>query len=484
MKQITIVGMGPGDKSYLTLEALELLTGGETILLRTEKHPVVSYLAEKGMNYETFDSVYDTAETFDETYEKIATDVLKRAAEAPVIYAVPGNPFVAEKTVQLIMEGCNSELLKIVHGVSFLDAIITALHYDPVKGLEVIDGLQIHEEAINCKKDKLIIQVYNQTVASDVKLHLMEKYRDEHTVKIVRAAGIEGMQTILETPLFELDRYAEHFDHLTSLFVPAMTDGKYSFDDLNRIMATLRSEHGCPWDREQTHESLTRYLVEEAYEVLEAVDRQDDESLVDELGDVLLQVVFHATIANEDGYFSIDDITNAVCEKMVRRHPHVFSDVSVENSDEVLVNWQAIKAEEKNNQYQYQAMTALSQSIPSLIRSQKVQKIASNVGFDWQNVQQAMEKVDEELLELKAEIDKGDLIRAEEELGDLLLILSNVSRHLKIDSEIALAKTIDKFVSRFQYVEQKLEAENLKPSSDLLDKMDKLWGEAKSYHKL
>ncbi|GAU76109.1 nucleoside triphosphate pyrophosphohydrolase [Fusibacter sp. 3D3] len=483
MNQITIVGMGPGSKEYLTVQAIEALTTLPNVYLRTEKHPVVEYLVQKGMRYQSFDELYEAADTFEETYETIANKVLLLAKAGPVVYAVPGNPFVAEKTVALIIASHPNALIKIVHGVSFIDAIITALKYDPVKGLEIVDGLKIESETLNPKKDRLIIQVYNQMVASTVKLQLMLRYQDDHEVVVVNAAGIESLEKIERVPLFELDRNPERFNHLTSLFVPAANASGYTFEDLQNIMVKLRSDNGCPWDREQTHRSLTKYLVEEAYEVLDAVESEDDNALIDELGDVLLQVVFHATIANEDGYFSMDDITDGICQKMIRRHPHVFGDVDVSGSDEVLVNWQAIKAKEKQTEKIHEAMNAVATSIPALIRSQKVQKIAANVGFDWQNVKEAIKKIDEELGEFKVEVEAQDFMKLEEELGDLLMIISNVARHLKIDAEIALAKAIEKFIRRFKYVEEKLAESNEIPNSEALDKMDKLWLEAKIWDK-
>lgn len=483
MNKITIVGMGPGGKEYLTIQAIEALTSSEGVYLRTDKHPVVEYLVERGMRYVSFDSVYENAETFDETYQMIADRVIKLAEESDVVYAVPGNPFVAEKTVELILQMHPESHIKIIHGVSFIDAIITALKYDPVKGLEIVDGLKIEEETLNPKKDRLIIQVYNQIVASAVKLQLMTRYGDDHEVFIVNAAGIESLERIDRVPLYELDRNPDRFNHLTSLFIPASLEAGYTFEDLQKIMVKLRSENGCPWDREQTHHSLTRYLVEEAYEVLDAVNSEDDEALIDELGDVLLQVVFHATIANEEGYFNMEDITDGICQKMIRRHPHVFGDVNVSGADEVLINWQAIKAKEKQTEKIHEAMHAVSTSTPALIRSQKVQKIAANVGFDWQNVIDAIKKIDEELDEFKEEIQAGDFVKLEEEMGDLLMIISNVARHLKIDAEIALAKATDKFIKRFKFVEEKLAENNEVPNSDLLDKMDNLWGQAKLWEK-
>jgi tetrapyrrole methylase family protein/MazG family protein len=483
MNKITVVGMGPGGINYLTMEAYNILTQSGIVYLRTERHPVVNELVAKGMKYESFDALYDAFETFDEVYESIANKVIEMAQIEPVIYAVPGNPFVAEKTVSLILERAASAV-EVVHGTSFIDAIVTALRYDPVYGFVILDALSIEREQVNTRKDHLFIQVYDQLSASMLKLKLMDVWHDDHMVTVIKAAGIPDEEVIESMPLYQLDHDSELFNHLTSVFVPHGKSVKHQMIELEEIMRTLRSDNGCPWDREQTHESLTPYLVEEAYEVRDAVLKGDDESLVDELGDVLLQVVFHATIAEENGYFELSDIIKAVCEKMIRRHPHVFGDVVVNGSEEVLINWQAIKDEEKSALSISERMKAVTRHLPSLIRSQKVQKKAAEVGFDWNHAMDAMEKIEEETMELKKAIISGDKISIEEELGDLLLIVSNVSRILNVDSELALMNAIEKFIDRFDYVEKKLEEEGISPNPLVRERMEDLWCTSKKRDKL
>jgi len=482
MKEITLVGMGPGGSSYLTMEAYELLTQSAHVFLRTDRHPVVSFLVAQGMNYTSFDSYYEQYASFDEVYEAISEELLKIAETQPVIYAVPGNPFVAEKSVSLILEKTKGPV-KVVHGASFIDAIVTTLRYDPVAGFVIADALNVENERFMAEKDHLFIQVYDQMTASSLKLHLMEVWPDDHEVTVVKGAGIPGVEQVVKVTLAEMDHDADLFNHLTSVFVSGGKGLLHDIHELVSIMRTLRSEEGCPWDREQTHQSLTPYLIEEAYEVKDAVDRGDDESLVDELGDVLLQVVFHATIADEDGYFSLSDIVKAVCEKMIRRHPHVFGDVSVNNSDEVLVNWQAIKDNEKENKSVTERMTSVTKGLPGLIRAQKVQKKVADVGFDWRDASHAFDKIEEEVSELREALNRGDRAHIEEELGDLLLILSNVARLAGIDAEQALFDGIEKFINRFAFVESELEKEGKKPDRELVERMEVLWIESKKWDK-
>lgn len=478
MHKITIVGMGPGGEAYLTMEAFRILTQSENVVLRTEQHPIVPFLVEHGMRYTSCDAFYEQYDTFDEVYAAIASNIIEKAQIEPVVFAVPGNPFVAEKTVAQILSHESLDI-RIVHGASFIDAIVTALRYDPVHGLVILDALGLNEDRLNLKKDHLFIQVYDQMVASVLKLKLMDHIDDETMITVIRAAGIPGEELIEKIPLFELDRNPEWFNHLTSVFVPGGHLVKSELDALVSIMEQLRAEEGCPWDREQNHHTLIPYLIEEAYEVKDAILSEDDHALVDELGDVLLQVVFHATIGKENGYFEMSDIIQGICDKMIRRHPHVFGDVKVNDSTEVLVNWQAIKDEEKSNMTVYESMQSVTYSLPALLRAQKVQKKARDVGFDWENPSQAIDKILEEVNELKEAYTKGDDASAREEMGDLLLIMSHVASMLKLDAEQVLMESIEKFVNRFKYVENRIRQDGNTPNPLLRDRMEVLWQESK-----
>lgn len=252
---------------------------------------------------------------------------------------------------------------------------------------------------------------------------------------------------------------------------------KYNFNDLLRIMEILRAPDGCMWDREQDHQSIRRNFIEETYEVCEAIDEQDPEHLKEELGDVLLQVVFHTEMEKEKGVFDIGDVADGICKKLIYRHPHIFGTVEVGSSEEILRNWDELKRKEKHQETDTSALESVAKSLPGLIRAEKLQKKAAKVGFDWENAQGALEKVEEELDEVKRAVaGDGD---PEEEIGDLLFAVVNVARHLKVDPERAMEKTCNKFVRRFAEMERQAQQEN-KALSDLsLTELDTLWNRSK-----
>lgn len=251
---------------------------------------------------------------------------------------------------------------------------------------------------------------------------------------------------------------------------------KFEFEDLIQIMKVLRSPDGCPWDREQTHASIRQYLIEEVYEVLETIDKNDDEKLKDELGDLLLQIVFHARIAEERGSFGIGDVVANVCRKMISRHIHVFGDAQAQDSDQALGNWESVKKEEKGHINHTQSLKDIPPMLPALMRSYKVQKKAANVGFDWDRVEDVFAKVDEEFKELKEAYKYETFEDMQGEMGDLLFAVVNAARFLKIEPEFALTKTTERFISRFSYIESNAE----KPLEEMtLEEMDKLWDRAK-----
>lgn len=254
---------------------------------------------------------------------------------------------------------------------------------------------------------------------------------------------------------------------------------RYEIEDLLQIMKILRSPEGCPWDRQQTHQSIRSNFIEETYEAIEAIDTQDRELLLEELGDVLLQVVFHAQMEEEANSFTFADVADGICKKLIVRHPHIFSDIVAHTSEEVLRNWDAIKMSTKDQRTQSEAMESVSKALPSLMRSTKIQQKAAKVGFDWPDVQGALDKVSEEFGELNEAISEGNSEHSEEELGDLLFSVVNVARFLKVDSEHALAKACDKFTKRFSGVEQLAKKKGLKLTEASLQELDALWEEIK-----
>ncbi len=481
---IIIAGLGPGSFKHITLETWELLTSGKTVLLRTAKHPCVAALKTHGVSFTSFDYLYEQAEDFGSLYQQIATAVLEMAKrEQDIVYAVPGSPLVAEKTVELICSQAKDAGidLVVIPAMSFLEVLYTRLGVDPINGVTILDAADLSQLPPELETGLIITQVYSRQVASDAKLALMEYYGDEYQVTVVRHLGLPEEQ-ITKVMLFELDRL-DGIDHLTSVYVaPRPARSKvFSLDPVAQVMARLRGSGGCVWDIEQTHPSLRRYIVEEVYEVLEAIDLADSVKLCEELGDLLLQIIFHARIAEESGEFTMQDVVDTVTEKMIRRHPHVFGDITVRDAAEVVVNWEQIKRREKPGE-RPGVLDGIPVGLPTLMAAYKLQAKAAKVGFDWEDIAPVWDKVTEELGELREAAALPEAQRAEkteDELGDVLFAVVNLARFMGIDPEAALNRTNNKFRRRFNYIETKLE-EQKKAWSDLnLAELDVFWEEAK-----
>lgn len=258
-----------------------------------------------------------------------------------------------------------------------------------------------------------------------------------------------------------------------------MLKEKYTFEDLLDIMKLLRSENGCPWDREQNHETLKKYLIEETYEVLEAIDLKDKDRLCEELGDLLLQIVFHAQIGQEQKEFTMDDIITGVCRKMVLWHTHVFGEVKANTADDVVANWEEIKKKEKGMKSQTEVLKSVPSNLPALMRSYKVQQKAAQVGFDWDDIEDAFSKILEEIDELKHVYKSKDVERIKDELGDALFSIVNLSRFVKVQPELALTGTINKFIKRFEFIEKEAAKAGKTLQEMSLAQMDELWNKAK-----
>ncbi len=482
---LKIMGLGPGAYEALTIGALKELKNNKNIYFRTEKHPTVDFLKDEGIKFESYDHAYEKYDSFDDVYKYIAEDLITKIKDdEDLIYAVPGHPLVAEKSVINLIELCkeNNIQYEVLPAVSFVDAMMEALQVDPIEGVKIIDAFDMKNQILDKRVGTIITQVYNNFIASEVKLRLLEGYEDDTEIIFVRAAGVEGLESIRKIPLYELD-WQEDIDYLTSIYIPKDLGNKKDFQDLLDIIETLRNPGGCPWDREQTHESLKSALLEECYEVIDAIENKDEDALIEELGDVLLQVVFHASIGKEDGYFDIMDVIGGISNKMINRHPHVFGNEEVNTSEQVLVNWDEIKKEEKGIKTLTEEMQNIAKSLPATTRAYKVQKKAKKVGFDWDDVNCAMDKVKEELNEIKEVYNCEDKSIIEGEVGDLLFACINVARFLEVDGELALDKTIKKFIKRFSYIENEAIKNNKNLKDMTLEEMDKLWEEAKTSEK-
>jgi tetrapyrrole methylase family protein / MazG family protein len=481
MNTIYIFGLGAGDIEQLPLGVYRKLKTASPLFLRTKEHPVVAALEEEGVSFTSFDSIYEKHEQFEDVYEEITTILLEQVKKRDIFYAVPGHPLVAEKTVQLLLEAERRKECRVVieGGQSFLDALFTTLKIDPIEGFQLIDATSFQGEQLN--KHTIFCQVYDSFIASEVKLTLMEQLPDDYPVYIVTAAGSKE-EKVTKIPLYELDR-STTLNNLTSVYVPPVREEKllyHRFETLRRVIATLRGPNGCPWDRKQTHESLKRYLLEETYELFEAIDENDDEHMIEELGDVLLQVMLHAQIGEDEGMFSIDDVIRGITEKMIRRHPHVFGDIIVENAEQVVENWQRIKEKEKKDRSN-SLLDDVPKSLPNILKAYEFQKKAAKVGFDWDDVKPMWEKVEEEIAEFKRETlaEQNNRSRLISEFGDILFALINIARYYDINPEEALHSTNKKFYQRFSYIEEQAQKRGVALTSLSLAELDRFWEEAK-----
>lgn len=483
--KITVLGLGSGGIDLLPIKNLEIIKAELPIFLRTEKHPVVEDLKKLGIKFESFDYVYEKYNTFEDVYTDIVKILITKVkqGEHEIIYGVPGNPMVAEETVRLLINKAGSIDIELITAPSGLEAIYTSLRIDPCDGLVILDALNYNENILNKQLPILFTQVYSKMVASELKLTLMDYYSEQHPIRVVRAAGIPCQEVIVDVPLYKLDRL-DWIDHLTSVYISAYggqdTNHTYCLDPLVNLLDKLRGPDGCPWDKEQNHISLKKYLIEESYEVLDAIDDKNMNKLCEELGDLLLQIVFHAQIAAEKKHFDINDVIIRITDKLIKRHPHVFAELQVQTAGEVVVNWEAIKDKEKEMKKDKGTLLGdVPKNLPALPRAEKLQKKAARVGFDWPNVDGPWLKFKEELHEFERAIELCSQNRIIEEMGDILFALVNICRFYNIDPEGALQTTNDKFMKRFSYIERHVIHKKLHWNELNLEYMDKLWEEAK-----
>ena len=490
---ITVVGLGPGGDGHVTVETIETIQRIGRRHLRTAVHPSAHLVLDADGGATTHDDLYETAERFDDVYAEITERLLADAGRhGEILYAVPGSPLVLERTVRYLRERCPDAGvdLRVLPAVSFLDVAWSRLSIDPVEaGVRLVDGHDFTVAAADQAGPMLVAHTHANWVLSDIKLAVENATGDE-AVTVLHALGTDDEQ-IVETTWSELDRTLEA-DHLTSIWIPSLTApvGR-EYVRFHELVRTLREE--CPWDVEQTHRSLIPHLLEETYEVVDALTALDDattdddgtrldgstadDDLVEELGDLLFQIEFHATIAEQEGRFTIADVTQGIHDKLVRRHPHVFADVTADDTETVLTNWDDIKQAEKGRTSIFEG---IPRSLPALSYAAKVGRKASKVGFDWPDVSGAFAKIAEETDELAESMNGGDHDATADELGDLLFATVNVARHLGIDPELALRAASDKFRTRFEGVERLARAERIELRGSDLSVLDGLWDRVKS----
>ncbi len=478
---ITLLGLGPGSPEQLTRQAWDWLSSLDAVVLRTRQHPTVAGFPPN-LKVISFDALYEKGESFEAVYEQIVQQVLEMGARPQgVTYAVPGHPFVAEATgPEIYRRARQMELpVRVIEGMSFIEPVTTALGIDPFPHTALVDALELaalHTPPFPPDQPALIAQVYNRAVASNVKLALNAVYPDEHPVRLVHAAGTEG-QLVEDLRLYEIDR-SPHIGLLTVLYLPPLAV-ETSFERFQEIVAALRAPDGCPWDREQTHATLRKYLLEETYEALAALDTNNLAAMQEEFGDLLLQIVLHAQIGVEEGEFSMAGIIQGIAEKLIRRHPHVFGEVQVDGVKGVLQNWEKLKAAERKANGEEETrgiLDGVPLAFPALAQAQQLQDRAGRVGFDWDDIRGVWDKVYEEVQELHAAKDEAE---TQDEVGDLLFAAVNLARWLKVDAESALRGTNQKFRRRFAHVEKRARETGQQLMDMKLPEMDLFWDEAK-----
>jgi tetrapyrrole methylase family protein / MazG family protein len=381
--RVVVVGLGPAGPELVTAATLDAIGRVPRRFLRTARHPSAGVVG----GATSFDRLYDEAETIDAVYTGIADALVAAASEhGEVLYAVPGSPAVAERTVELLLAD-ERVAVDVLPALSFVDLAWVRLGVDPVeRGVRLVDGHRFEIEAAGERGPLLVGQCDDRDVVSDVKLALGEAVGDDVTVTVLQRLGLPD-ERIVELPWHELDRTVRP-DHLTSLYVPRLAAPlARDMAAFAEVVRRLRAE--CPWDRQQTHHSLRHHLLEEAYEVLEALDHLDVDAgdgfdaLEEELGDLLFQVFLHATLATEEGRFTLADVVRGISDKLIGRHPHVFGDVTIDDADEVAQRWEGLKKAEKGRS---SVMDGIPATLPALAYALKVQRKAASQGVDWRTL--------------------------------------------------------------------------------------------------
>ncbi|GMQ94209.1 MAG: nucleoside triphosphate pyrophosphohydrolase [Acidimicrobiia bacterium] len=476
---ISIVGLGPAGLEHVSLASRSILDESDTVVMRTSHHPAASELAAK-RDVVACDDLYDDLSEFDDIYAAITERVLAAAAHGSVAYAVPGSAVVGERAVAQIRKQVGEAGFSVsVHpGLSFLDLAYVAVGLDPIaQGLQVLDARDL-PDPMPLHLPTIITQADSKLRCADVSLALTRTVAPNAQVTILDRLGDDD-EIVEVVPASDLAKYEG--GPRTTVFVPATTSGLLGLIATNRVL-----RRDCPWDRKQTHHTLLTHLIEEAYETADAIGQLPEAApegdsdfgayaeVEEELGDLLLQIIFHATLASEAGAFDIDEVAEVARRKLVHRHPHVFGDVVVSDADEVLSNWEQIKKIEKHRD---SLMDDIPKGMPAIARAMKVQKRARSVGFDWDDSEEVISALHDEIEELIAAGREANGVSGE--LGDVLFTAINLARHLGVDPEVALRSTVDKFIKRFKTMERAFVSQ----SSDIADassvELEQAWQSAK-----
>ena len=475
---ITVVSLGPGDPKLLTVQTVDAMHKSRCLILRTARHRTADWLQEEGVSFTDFDALYDQYEDFDVLHAEMARLLWTEAEKANVTFAVIDAQ--TDGAVRALRTSRPPEgKVVILPGVTMADSCLALLpeEFEQTGSVRILPAIDAVTAAPDPATPLLVTEVFDRVLASELKLRLSDLYGDEAPIVFFPSSAKINRKPIA-LPLMEMDRQRT-YDHTVCLYVPALglkQRERYCFDDLLQVMHTLRQQ--CPWDGEQTHESLRKYMIEEAYEAVGAIDEDDMDHLADELGDVLLQIAFHSDIAQEVGEFTISDVTTNIVRKMIYRHAHIFGNVHCNTAEEVTQSWEQLKKAEKGLTTQASVLADVSQGLPALMRASKVQKKAAQVGFDWDDALGALPKVHEEADEVLAELESGR--DPSEELGDLLFSCVNVARLAGQEPELLLKAATEKFIRRFTAMENLIISDEKSLEGLTLAEMDVYWCRVKN----
>lgn len=460
MRTIKVIGLGICDGD-LSLRGVGAIDTADKVLVKTALTDTYKFFAEENISNETCDDLYESAQNFDDLNQKIVERILSYK-EQNIVYCVDGNG-ADDRSVILLAQQVT---VQIIPSVSREMAVLknrSAISYVVVSGYDIYNDKNFNYD----KNLTLVIkEVDNIFIAGEIKNLLSRIVGDEQ--KIIFYSVVDGRESEKTISVYELDRMQIYNGSCGVYIEPiALTERlEHDFIDLMRIMTRLRDRNGCEWDRMQTHKSIRKNVIEEAYELVDAVDNDDIDNIIEESGDVILQGVFHAVIGEDEGEFTANEVLSTLCNKLITRHTHIFGSDIANNAEEALRAWENAKAKEKKTSTLTDKLGRISRALPSGIRALKAQKIAEKLGLDFENIEQIFAKIAEEIEEVKS----ASTEQKEAECGDLLFTVINVLRYYGIDSETALNKSVNKFIRRVAFVEGKLTENNItRASADILD---------------
>lgn len=472
MHTVTVVPLGPGSPELLTLGALKQLKKARLVVLRTQRHGTVKYLAGEGIVFDSLDMLYEQSEDFDQFTQTAAQAIIDMAQDGAVTYAV-ADP-AGDATVALLKQRVGDSL-RVLPGVPLHAPFVSAALPDAPFLVSNAMDLRVH----NAQQPLCVVELDSKALAGEVKLILLPKYGEDAPV-LFFAPGEAHVRSCISIPLVAIDRQPR-YNHTAGfvVFPQALLErSAYDAEDLMSIMRRLRAPDGCPWDREQTHQSLAKHLVEEANEAACALMDEDWDEAADELGDVFLQLAFHAVVGEEHATFTWEDMLRAICRKLIRRHPHIFGGVRLSSTQEVLSAWDSIKQKERGGASPGERMLQVHRGMASLLRAEKVQQLAAGARFDWDSPEQALDKVLEEAAELREALQTGQ--NAVEELGDLLFSCVNTARLMDVSADQAIQTATKKFVQRFNWMEKAIKKDEKDWNQLTIKEIEIYWERSKT----